>query len=132
MDENDPRPRILALAGKITRQHRVDEALRGQFNVDVCDNMDQALRKLRQETVHAIVADMGDFLPLERALVDQQSSLVLNTIGEGVCIVDGAGKCTWSNKQMRSFSPQVFEQVKQICCQAWSVKCPIENSWPIL
>ena len=121
MHDNDHRPRILALAGRITHDYRVNEALHERFEVDVSETMEQALTKLRQESYHAIIADVGDFLPLERGLVDQQSSLVLNTIGEGVCIVDSIGKCTWSNKQMRSFSPEVFEEVKQICCQAWSI-----------
>ncbi len=121
MSGNQQKPRILALAGKITRDHRVDEILRDHFDVDVFDSMEDALAKLRHQTYHAVIADVGDFLPLERGLVDQQSSLVLNTIGEGVCIVDATGKCTWSNNQMKSFSPQVFEEVKQICCQAWSM-----------
>lgn len=116
--EQDQAPRVLALAGKMTSQYPLIEALSAHFMVEVADNIDSAMAKLREETYHAIVTDVGDFLPLERGLVGQQSSLVLNTIGEGVCIVDARGVCTWSNKRMRSFSPQVFEKVKQICRQA--------------
>ncbi|MEX0774605.1 MAG: response regulator [Phycisphaeraceae bacterium] len=80
--------------------------------------MDDAMEALRSRDFHAIFADVGDFLPLERGLVGDKSSLVLNTIGEGVCIVDADGRCSWSNKKLRSFSPEVIERVKHICAQA--------------
>ncbi|MEM9883914.1 MAG: response regulator, partial [Planctomycetota bacterium] len=70
---------------------------------------------------HAVFADVGDFLPLERALVGDQSSLVLNTIGEGVCIIDADGRMTWSNKRMRGFNPETTEHTKRICRQALQI-----------
>src|SRR5690606_20429231 len=94
------------------------EILRQHCDVDTFQTMDQAMSALRREMYHAIFADVGDFLPLERGLVGQQSSLILDTIGEGVCIVDADGRCAWSNKRMQQFAPAVFLKVKQICCQA--------------
>ncbi len=108
-------------AGQVSRGHPVAAALCEHFQVDVFDRMDEALAALRQHTYHAVFADVGDFLPLERALVGEKSSLVLNTIGEGVCIVDADGRASWSNKQMRRFSPEVVEQVRRICAQALSI-----------
>ena len=115
------RPNLLIFGGKTSHELPVASALREYFNVDVVDSMDEALAALRRETYHAVFADAGDFLPLERALVGEKSSLVLNTIGEGVCIVDADGRCTWSNKRMRDFTPEVFEKVKQICRHAHSI-----------
>lgn len=112
------RPRVLVLGGKATVEHPVAELLSQHFSVEVFDRMDQAMASLRRENYDAVFADMGDFLPLERGLAAQQSMLVLNTIGEGVCVVDATGACVWSNNRMRSFSPEVFEKVKQICFQA--------------
>jgi len=114
----DHRPRVLILGGRVTGQHPVAESLSQLFRVDVFDRMDQAMAALRQAPYQAVFADVGDFLPLERGLASQQSGLVLNTIGEGVCVVDAHGACVWSNNRMRSFSPEVFEKVKQICSQA--------------
>lgn len=111
-------PRVLVLAGRVTGQQALTELLAQQFAVDLVDRMDQAMAALRRETYDAVFADVGDFLPLERCLATQQSSLVLNTIGEGVCVVNASGGCVWSNNRMRSFSPDVFEKVRQICLQA--------------
>jgi len=115
---SDSQPRVLVLAGKVSSSALAAQALCNDFQVDVFENMDQALAALRSEKYHACFADVGDFLPLERALVGEKSSLVLNTIGEGVCIADTDGRLSWSNKRLRAFAPEVIEQVRRICVQA--------------
>ncbi len=82
MDE--PRPRVLVLVGNVAGHHPVVASLREYFQVDVFDSIDAAMEALRDSTYHAVFADTGDFLPLERALVGHQASVVLDTIGEGV------------------------------------------------
>jgi CheY-like chemotaxis protein/GAF domain-containing protein len=117
----DGRPRILVLGGKVTSQHPVTKLLAEHFCVEQIDDYEQALSALRTKTYHGIFADVGDYLPLERGLVGQQSAMVLNTIGEGVCIVDAQGLCVWSNNRMRNYSPEVYEKVKQFCVQGRGV-----------
>ncbi|MEO1236667.1 MAG: response regulator [Planctomycetota bacterium] len=99
----------------------VAELLSEHYDVTVTASMDEALAALRADDYHAVFAEVGDFLPLERALVGDKSSLVLNTIGEGVCIVDADGRLSWSNKRMRGFSPETTEHTKRICLQAMSI-----------
>ncbi len=119
---NEQRPRVLVLSGKLTNQQQVITALGPQFELDVFADVDQAMAALRSGQIyHAVFADVGDFLPLERALVDQQASLVLNTIGEGVCVVSDRGQCVWSNNKMQSFPPEVYDRVKQTCASAMSI-----------
>src|SRR5581483_622609 len=65
--------------------------------------------------------DSADFLPLERALVSQQANLVLNTIGEGVCIVDGEGRCNWMNKKMQAWPARVHEKIRRTCQEAFEL-----------
>lgn len=117
----DNRPHILILTGHVVDCHPVADSLREMFDVDVFDSMDEAMAALRHGSYHGVFADVGDFLPLERSLVGQQASLVLNTIGEGVCVIDADGVCRWSNKRMSSFSPDVFDRVKNICRQARAI-----------
>ncbi|MEX1017497.1 MAG: response regulator [Phycisphaeraceae bacterium] len=118
---DDTRPRVLVFAGKVARDYSIPGCLGDQFRVDVYERLDEALAALRSEDYHAVFADVGDFLPLERGLVGGKSSLILNTIGEGVLIVDADGRCSWSNKRMRGFTPEVFEHVRRICSQALSI-----------
>lgn len=118
---SEEQPRVLVLGGKVTSQHPITQVLGQICRVDQVDRMEDAMAALRQREYHAVFADVGDFLPLERGLVGQQSSVILNTIGEGVCIVDAEGVCSWSNNRMRSFPPGVFERVKLVCAQARSI-----------
>ncbi|MEX0741184.1 MAG: hypothetical protein WD079_00205, partial [Phycisphaeraceae bacterium] len=119
---SDQRPRVLLLAGKATDREQVAGALGEHFELDIYESVDEAMAMLRAGRMyHAVFADVGDFLPLERTLVDQQASLVLNTIGEGVCVVDDRGRCAWANNRMRSFPPEVYDRVKQTCISARSL-----------
>ncbi len=114
------RPRVLVLSGHFAEHHPAAASLSEHFDVDVFDTMQHAMEALRHQTYHAVLADVGDFLPLERALVGEQASLVLNTVGEGVCVIDADGICRWSNNRMRGYAPEVFEKVKHICLRARS------------
>ena len=116
-----PRPRVLVLSGQVAANNPIAGSLSEFFDVDVFESMDEAMAALRRSEYQAVFADAGDFLPLERALLGEQASLVLNTIGEGVCVIDADGRCRWSNNRMRSFSPTVFEKVKNICRQALTI-----------
>ena len=117
----DSRQRVLVFHGRVTGDQPVAEGLSQQFDVDEVHTMDEALSALRTGMYHAVFADAGDFLPLERALIGEKSALVLNTIGEGVCIVDADGRCSWTNARMRDFQPEVTEHVKRVCVQALQI-----------
>ena len=83
--------------------------------------IDQAIEALRHDHFDAIFSDSADFLPLERALVSQQANLILNTIGEGVCIVDGEGRCNWMNKKMQAWPARVHEKIRRTCQEAFEL-----------
>jgi CheY-like chemotaxis protein len=83
--------------------------------------MDEAIELLRHDHFSAVFSDSDDFLPLERALVSQQANLVLNTIGEGVCIVDGEGRCNWMNKKMAAWPARVHEKIRRTCQEAFEL-----------
>ena len=112
---------MLVLTGQTSRQHPVVELLKQRFDVEAFEDMDQAIAALRSEGYQAVFADVGDFLPLERALVGEKSNLVLNTIGEGVLIVDDQGRCNWANQRMQGFEEEVIDQACRLCYQALAI-----------
>jgi CheY-like chemotaxis protein/GAF domain-containing protein len=95
------------------------DALRCNSDVVEAPSIDQAIDALRHDQFDAIFSDAGDFLPLERALVSQQTQLVLNTIGEGICIVDGDARCNWMNKKMQQWPGHVHERIRRTCQEAF-------------
>ena len=111
---NDARCKVLVLSAN-GRYGRAMDALRSTCEVVEMTSIDQAIDALRSDHFSAIFSDSADFLPLERALVSQQANLILNTIGEGVCIVDAEGRANWMNKKMQAWPARVHEKIRRAC-----------------
>ena len=110
------RNKVLVLASQTkASNHAAVAALRSICEVVEIPSIDEAIDALRHDHFGAIYSDSTDFLPLERALVSQQASLVLNTIGEGVCIVDAEGRSNWMNKKMQAWPARVHEKIRRTC-----------------
>jgi CheY-like chemotaxis protein len=118
---DETRNKVLVLASSSKGHHPAIEGLRSRCEVVEVPSVDQAIELLRREQFSAVFSDSADFLPLERALVSQQASLILNTIGEGVCIVDGEGRCSWMNKKMSAWPPRVLEKIRKTCQEAFEL-----------
>lgn len=117
----ETRSKVLVLAGQTTAHGAIVETLKERCDVVETETIDQAIDALRHEQFDAIFSDSADFLPLERALVSQQANLILNTIGEGVCIVDGEARCNWMNKKMHAWPPRVHEKIRRTCQEAFDL-----------
>ncbi len=113
--------RLLVLTGPEDRAapSPLLELLQSHHEVVVARTMEEALQELRAGTIDAVVSDSANFLPLERALASQQSGLILDTIGEGICITDDQGQILWSNRRIRQWSPAVRERIQKVCHEAW-------------
>jgi hypothetical protein len=117
----EERSKVLILTGQTGAHGPIVDALRQHADVTETSTIDQAINALRSEHFSAVFSDAGDFLPLERALVSQQANLILNTIGEGVCIVDGEGRCNWMNKKMAAWPARVHEKIRRTCQEAFQL-----------
>ena len=95
------------------------DRLKGACEIVHVETVEQALRELRNVRFAGVFSDAGDFHPLEKALLGQQASGILNTVGEGVVIVDAEGRCNWMNRRMRAWPPPVHEQVRRVCGEAF-------------
>jgi two-component system, sensor histidine kinase SagS len=116
-----PRTKILILTGQQAVNQDVLAMLRQQYDVVETAGIDQAVTALRNDQFTAVFSDASDFLPLERALISQQANLILNTIGEGVCIIDGEGRCNWMNKKMQAWPARVHEKIRRTCQEAYEL-----------
>ena len=52
---------------------------------------------------------------------DDVADLVLDTIGEGVCVVEADGGITWQNHRMRAFPPEITDHAERIGRQALQI-----------
>lgn len=117
----DQPSKVLLLNSHSMANSAVVNAIRQTCQVTDVPDIDSAINALRAEHFDAIFSDSADFLPLERAMVSQQASLILNTIGEGVCIVDSEGRCSWMNKKMGAWPGHVHEKIRRTCQEAYEL-----------
>ncbi len=116
------RNKVLILQGQSQANAQIVDAIRNCCcDVVTTNSIDEAIDALRHDHFGAVFSDSADFLPLERALVGQQANLILNTIGEGVCIVDGEGRSNWMNKKMQAWPPRVHEKIRRTCQEAFQL-----------
>lgn len=113
--------KVLVLTGHEQSNRPLVECLRQHSSVEEVSSIEQAIELLRQQQFTAIFTDAGDYLPLERALVSQQASVILNHIGEGICIVDADGRCNWMNKKMQAWPARVHEKIRRTCQEAFEI-----------
>ena len=117
----DNQIRVLVLTGAAGRNTALVECLKTRADVMEAPSIEAAIDALRNGAFDGIFSDASDFLPLERALVSQQASLILNNLGEGVCIVDGEGRCNWMNKKMQAWPARVHEKIRRMCQEAFAL-----------
>ncbi|MGQ0628696.1 MAG: response regulator [Phycisphaerales bacterium] len=113
----DGRPRLLILNGPHVHAGDVAAALSNQFEA-VQSDAETAIGHLRSHQFQAILADTGDYLPLERELVGQQASVLLNALGEGVCLSDADGRITWCNQRFATYDSPTKARIGAVCRQA--------------
>lgn len=115
------RQKILVLTAQGGR--RSDQLLAalacGPFEVTVSQTVEEALEILKSGQFDAILSATSDFLPLERASVSYQAEAIINTLGEGVCLVGPDGTVLWANRRMEGFTEAVQQGVYQRARQGY-------------
>ncbi|MBI5722665.1 MAG: response regulator [Planctomycetes bacterium] len=111
--------KLLVLQGPAFEAQGIIDFLREHFEVVNTNNLDEALEALRNSPFDAVLTETSDFLPLERGIVSQQASIILETIGDGVCIVGANGQMLWANRRLRSFPPSLLDPLRKLCVEAY-------------
>ena len=96
------------------------EALGGGFACEYATSVEDALDRLTQEEFDLILSDASTFVPLERAIIAQQATTVLEAVGQCVCVVDREGRFVWSNKNLAGLGEEVKSKVSSCCVELLS------------
>jgi len=110
---------LLVLHGPTLEASGILGFLREHFEVSLADDLDAALEAMRGRNFDAVLAETAYFLPLERGRVTQQAAVVLDTLGDGVCVVGPGGELVWANRRLRGFSAAVLERLRELCAKAY-------------
>jgi len=120
MGEQTDVRRLLVLHGPALESRGILGFLREHFEIHATGELDEALAAMRDQHFDAVLAETADFLPLERGVVTQQAAAVLDTIGDGVCIVGPDGQLVWANRRIREFPEALLGQLRGLCVRAYA------------
>jgi CheY-like chemotaxis protein/GAF domain-containing protein len=96
---------------------RIAELLRGTFTVEVTTPGHVAAR-LQQGRFDLVASASGAFIALAQALAGGRDRLLLNALGEGVCLTDLDGRVIWSNDRFSAYDAQTQQRIAAACRQA--------------
>lgn len=122
MHEIDRFEKILILSGSSSWANPVVERLR-QENCDpvVVHSLDEAIVAMGGGGFDAIISQSGDFMAIERSLANMQTRMILDTIGEGVCLANSAGRLVWANERIKHWNASALARIGQVCADAFHI-----------
>ena len=120
MTEKTDLRKLLVIPGPALVDSGIIEFLANHFDLELAKDSEQARESIRKGQINVILAETGEFLPLERNLVSQAASVVLDTLGDGVCIVRKDGDILWGNRRLKRFPSQVLDPITSLCKQAFA------------
>ncbi len=130
MQETMTAARILLFARPGSKAGQLGSILPAEAQVRRVESFDAALAALREESFDVVISDHGDFQALERDAFNQQSAMILENIGQGVCIVGLDGKLLWANPKMQALSPELTAQVCEACQRTFGDSAEVDKSRP--
>ncbi|KKN81278.1 hypothetical protein LCGC14_0321150 [marine sediment metagenome] len=110
--------KLLILKGPRLETEGLVSLLQSEFDIQMVDGLDEALAAMRDAGADAVLAETADFLALERGIVTQQAAVVLDQIGDGVCLTAPDGQMVWANRRLRDLSGHMLDELAGLCAQA--------------
>ncbi len=126
-DTGGKNDRVLVLRGKDGVKEPLD-FLTSDYEIVAVNNFDQALIELRRGGFKLVISEVTDFLPLERAAVAEQAAVILETIGQGVGILDLDGRLVWGNRRLQSLGSEIIESLSDKCLEMFSHEISTGNA----
>lgn len=115
MIETGTRTRILALCAADSPPMGWLQSVSESAEITHVQSTEQAVEALKSQRFDLILTDRAESLAAEKTGATASAAIVLETLGQGVCIVDAAGQMAWANPRMRSFPFELSDQVREQC-----------------
>ncbi|MFQ5411582.1 MAG: GAF domain-containing protein, partial [Phycisphaerae bacterium] len=122
--------KVLLLAKPGSKGEEVISHLGSEADVRLVGSFGEAMAALLEGNYDLVVSDQSDFMALERSAVDLQATLILVTIGQGVCIVGVDGRRIWANPKMRSYPSDLTEQIADVCLRTFGPSAERDRGAP--
>jgi CheY-like chemotaxis protein len=122
---------ILVLSPGVPGLEEVLSALRGLGEIHGAESVEDALAALRTARYAVVLSAPGELFALARAEARQRGELILDKLGQAVCIVNRAGSLVWANPRLATYPLEVVDTLRKHCaeiCQELARERPSERS----
>jgi CheY-like chemotaxis protein len=121
---------ILILSPGLPGLEGVVSALRGLGEIHGVETVEDALAALRTGRYEVVLTAPGELFSLARAEARQRGELILDKLGQAVCIVNRAGSLVWANPRLAAYPLEVVDAIRKHCaeiCQELAKERPPEQ-----
>ncbi|NLX12043.1 MAG: response regulator [Phycisphaerales bacterium] len=91
------------------------DALRQVADVHLEEEKNAAVSALKHEHFVALITSVPHILQDTPKSAGPQLNVVLDSINQGVCLVDGYGRIIWCNAKFTEYSGEVGERIQDLC-----------------
>jgi len=109
--------KILVLHTQTNDSQELIETLKRFGQVDVESDINSFHDLIANNQYDLIVSNMPGIVAANKNKDHELTNMVLDTIGQGVCIIDCDGRQIWCNKKYKQLDSQVHEQVRTLCVE---------------
>jgi len=104
--------KILLLASASDKCPELAEALQQLGEVRIETTITSANNALSQGQFDLVVGASQEILPAEQSAEGSQLSAILDTIGQGVCLMDVQGQIIWSNTRLKQMPEEIIRRIQ--------------------
>jgi CheY-like chemotaxis protein len=114
--------KVLVLRGADHPPDELIDHLAEQAFVREVRTYDELLDAVRRERFDLIVTGPQDVASSESPVLGRQAADILDTIGQGVCLIEVGAGCIYANSVMHRFPPDLLAQVSERCQAVFGAK----------
>jgi CheY-like chemotaxis protein/PAS domain-containing protein len=120
MNKTSVKPLHVLVLGELEDHEGLSRWIDVHARVERVDTFESALEALRTEPFDVIISRAADFIPFQGVHFSRQAEAIIDSVSQGVCIVDEHGELEWANPKMLSFPEDVRVRVCRCCTETFT------------
>ncbi|MCH7807689.1 MAG: response regulator [Planctomycetes bacterium] len=119
MSETSVKPLHVLILGELAEGEELSQWVDAHARVERVSTFEAGMAALRAEPFDLIISRAADFIPFQDVHVTRQAAAIIDSVSQGVGIVDRKGELEWANPKMLSYTNDVRDRVCRCCMETF-------------